>query len=292
MGNSRGNIYSRRNVNYTEDQNQFWAWSWDQMAQYDLPAMIGFALEETQASSISYIGHSQGTSQAFAAFSTQPDLASKIDIFIALAPVTFFQHQRNLVFTELAKLPDWGVYDLLGYQGFPVDNEIFTWIEKLFPEICGTFPLACENVIFLIGGCNTAGTCDPGDLNQTRVPVYSSHIGGAGVQDLVHYLQLSRGSTFCMYDYGAAGNLIHYGQSTPPVYNLGSMKVPTALFSGGLDNFADPMDVKTLTATLPNIVFTNIQPDYEHLDFVWGESAYQLIYPQVVTLLNKYSVSK
>jgi hypothetical protein len=34
LGNSRGNVYSRNNIHYTPDQNQFWAWSWDDMAKY------------------------------------------------------------------------------------------------------------------------------------------------------------------------------------------------------------------------------------------------------------------
>jgi len=39
-------------------------------------------------------------------------------------------------------------------------------------------------------------------------------------------------NNFQKLDYGAAGNLIHYGQPTPPQYDLGKMHVPVALFTG------------------------------------------------------------
>jgi hypothetical protein len=34
LGNSRGNVYSRKNIYYTPDEDAFWAWSWDEMASY------------------------------------------------------------------------------------------------------------------------------------------------------------------------------------------------------------------------------------------------------------------
>jgi lysosomal acid lipase/cholesteryl ester hydrolase len=37
---------------------EFWDWSWDELAAYDLPAMLSFLQNQTQ-SKITYIGHSQ-----------------------------------------------------------------------------------------------------------------------------------------------------------------------------------------------------------------------------------------
>ena len=64
-------------------------YSWDEFAKYDLPATINYILTYTQAPTLSYIGHSQGTTIAFAEFSRNQTLASKIELFIALAPVAF-----------------------------------------------------------------------------------------------------------------------------------------------------------------------------------------------------------
>jgi hypothetical protein len=60
FGNTRGNTYSRRNVNglYTY-QAEFWYFSIDQLALIDLPTMIDFVLGKTRASKLALVGHSQ-----------------------------------------------------------------------------------------------------------------------------------------------------------------------------------------------------------------------------------------
>jgi hypothetical protein len=60
FGNTRGNTYSRRNVNglYTY-QAEFWYFSIDQLATIDLPTMIDFALAKSGASKLAFVGHSQ-----------------------------------------------------------------------------------------------------------------------------------------------------------------------------------------------------------------------------------------
>jgi pimeloyl-ACP methyl ester carboxylesterase len=62
------------------------------MGRYDVPANIQYVLEKTGKSKLSYIGHSQGTSQMFAALSdsaTKDYVNSKVDVFIALAPIVY-----------------------------------------------------------------------------------------------------------------------------------------------------------------------------------------------------------
>jgi len=58
----------------------------DEFAFYDIPDSIDYVLHTTKAKSLSYIGFSQGTAQAFAALSIHPQLNEKVDLFIALAP--------------------------------------------------------------------------------------------------------------------------------------------------------------------------------------------------------------
>ena len=59
LGNSRGSTYSRRHVNLDPKDNEFWAFSYGEMAEYDLPAFINFIIEETGVEKIFYVGHSQ-----------------------------------------------------------------------------------------------------------------------------------------------------------------------------------------------------------------------------------------
>ena len=62
----------------------------------DLPAVIHYILRETGEQQLYYIGHSQGTALAFAAFSADQKLASKIKHVYALAPVTDLSNVRGI----------------------------------------------------------------------------------------------------------------------------------------------------------------------------------------------------
>uniref|UniRef100_A0A8C2BPA4 Lipase, gastric n=1 Tax=Cyprinus carpio TaxID=7962 RepID=A0A8C2BPA4_CYPCA len=87
IGNSRGNTWSRKHVSLDPKQKEYWQFSHDELAKKDLPAVINFITTTTGQEQIFYVGHSQGTTIAFIAFSTMLDLASKIKMFFALAPV-------------------------------------------------------------------------------------------------------------------------------------------------------------------------------------------------------------
>ena len=55
----------RRHTSLSPDSAAFWAFSWDEMAKYDLPAMIEFVVNATKQPKIFYAGHSQGSFYEF-----------------------------------------------------------------------------------------------------------------------------------------------------------------------------------------------------------------------------------
>lgn len=59
LGNTRGNRYSRNHTTLDSTQPAFWAWTWQQQAEYDLPASLSYVLEATQQQRLVYIGYSQ-----------------------------------------------------------------------------------------------------------------------------------------------------------------------------------------------------------------------------------------
>lgn len=65
MGNNRGNRYSTKNIYFNNSTENYWAFSSDQMAKHDFPTMIQYVRNNTGYKKIVYIGHSQGTLQAF-----------------------------------------------------------------------------------------------------------------------------------------------------------------------------------------------------------------------------------
>ena len=73
------------------------------MAAFDIPAMLEYTLKVSGQAELFYIGHSQGTLVGFDAFSTNPEIAKKVKLFIALAPIFYLNHTaeiaRDLAFT-------------------------------------------------------------------------------------------------------------------------------------------------------------------------------------------------
>ncbi|KAM3860007.1 gastric triacylglycerol lipase [Diretmus argenteus] len=279
LGNSRGNTWSRKHRTLRPDQDDFWKFTYDEMAQKDLPAVVNHILKISGQEQIFYIGHSQGTTIAFIAFSTMPELASKIKLYVGLAPVATVAFTSSPM-TKLSILPDVLIWDLFGRRDFLPQNDMIRWFaehfcsKQLLSELCG-------NLFFVLCGF------DEKNLNMTRTPVYSTHCpAGTSVQNMVHWAQAVHGGQLMAYDYGAAGNMVHYNQSTPPQYHVKDMKVPTALFSGGQDTLADPKDIAVLLTQVSNLVFHKHIEHWEHLDFIWGLDAPEQMFPDILKLLQ------
>ncbi len=88
LGNSRGNKYSCKNLKTSPSKENYWNFSIDEIVFLDLPASIEQILKITKSNSLSYIGFSQGTAQAFGAFSNNSEIASKINLFIVQVKIT------------------------------------------------------------------------------------------------------------------------------------------------------------------------------------------------------------
>ncbi|XP_063076831.1 gastric triacylglycerol lipase isoform X2 [Engraulis encrasicolus] len=279
MGNSRGNTWSQKHVSLSPDSDEFWQFSYDEMAKKDLPAVINFITKTSGQEQIFYVGHSQGTTIAFIAFSTMPEVASKIKMFFALAPVATVASTHDPWIPE--HLTEALIWDLFGDKNFFPQNDLIKFFATKF---CSKKPFSvlCGNIFFLLCGF------DEKNLNMTRTPVYTTHCpAGTSVQNMVHWSQAVKGGVFMAYDYGEKGNMQHYNQTTPPHYNVEDMKVPTALWSGGHDTLADPKDVSVLLTQIPNLVFHRDIPHWEHLDFIWGMDAPQEMFGDMIKLMKQ-----
>jgi hypothetical protein len=93
---------------------------------------------------------------------------------------------------------------------------------------------------------------DPSLDNYDRYDVFIGHEpSGTSVMNMEHWKQAFDRGHFQAFDYGsAAANNMHYGQSSPPVWNLKNIKVPVRLFAGSSDELADPTDVAWLWESL------------------------------------------
>lgn len=86
LGNARGNTNSRKHLYLSPESQAFWDFSWHEIGQIDLPAMIDYVLLQTGEPKLHYIGHSQGTTSFFVMGSLRKEMNAKIYSMHALAP--------------------------------------------------------------------------------------------------------------------------------------------------------------------------------------------------------------
>ncbi|XP_004413053.1 PREDICTED: lysosomal acid lipase/cholesteryl ester hydrolase [Odobenus rosmarus divergens] len=282
LGNSRGNTWSRKHKTLSVSQDEFWTFSYDEMANYDLPASINFVLNKTGQEQVYYVGHSQGTTIGFIAFSRIPELARKVKMFFALAPVASVSFSTSPL-CKLGGFPEFLLKDMFGVKEFFPQSAVLKWLSV---HVCSHVILKelCGNAFFILCGFNER------NLNMSRVPVYVAHSpAGTSVQNIVHWGQFIKFQKFQAFDWGSqARNYFHYNQTYPPPYNVKDMLVPTAVWSGGQDSLADVSDISILLPQITNLVYSKLIPEWEHLDFIWGLDAPWRLYNDVVDLMKKY----
>lgn len=172
MGNARGSKYSTAHRKHRIDSREFWNFSWHEIGFYDVPAMVDYVLNVTEASSTFYIGHSQGTTALIVMLSEHSEYNKKItqahlmspsafetnlphpmvrvfgqQIAVKLVDKVFFCLQLSLFLITQEMIED---YRLLNFSPiFDVGNELS---EVFCTESLGL--TLCEAIIFAIVGNN------------------------------------------------------------------------------------------------------------------------------------------
>jgi len=270
LGNNRGNRYSTAHETYNIDSKEFWDFSWDEMATFDLPAEIEYVLDYTNHTSLSYVGFSQGTMQMFANLAASDELWEKVNYFAALGPVAWTNHIKDPVAMFLADYHIDKLYEIFGMKKF-LTNQFINYYYEYF---CHQRPNNCVDSTI------------SGQANVTRMDIYMAEFpSGTSVKNMAHFVQGFRTDKFIMFDYGSKWkNLEHYGTDEPPEYDLTKIdKVPISLFSGSADVYADPEDVSRLQTAIAYRLKTNLQLyGYTHPDFILGVNSFKAVYPHVI----------
>jgi len=289
MGNSRGNTYSR-NHTYLEACSferckDFWNFGWHEGGLFDVTAGIDYALMTTGQSQVHYVGHSMGCTQFLVAMSMLPEYNNKIKVAALLAPPAFMSHATSPIFqiADLAGDVD-ALYHLFGLYEFLPHMDIISAIGHLFcADEHPDFMDVCFNIAFNILGYN------PDHFNTSMISTYLDHLPeGTSTRPFVHYAQLYVSHNFEAYDFGAEENLIQYGQTTPPEYDLSQILAPVAIFKGDADVLVNVSDVDKLVNHLSNVVMNYIieEDDWTHGCYVWGKTVDQFLYPKLLEALE------
>jgi len=287
MANFRGNTYSRKHKSLDPTKRKFWQFSWDEMAAQDLPAMINYTLEATGQESLSYVGHSMGTTALLAMLSEKPELNKVIKAAALLGPVAFTKHTKG-AFSVLARYSKFAeiIISTLGTGEFLRNREVLNKFERKFCSKESPFAIVCYMAISSFGGFN------PDVTYQDWLPAILSHNpAGSSYQTFDHYAQLHNhfSHQFRKYDHGFIGNIFHYKKHSPPSYDLTNVNTNIGLFYGNGDFLADPLDVLELSQRLATSVKTFQKVDHEHwshFDFLWSRDARALVYEPLMEFLR------
>ncbi|VDM19956.1 unnamed protein product, partial [Wuchereria bancrofti] len=298
MGNVRGNTYSTKHVEYTQNDLKYWKFTsvnfipllvyysfrFDEFAKYDLDSMINYVLNETSQQSLYYIGYSEGTLTMFAKLSIDQLFAQKIRKFFALGPIGTLTYINGLVrvagekFLRPLKM-------LVKITGKFMPNESI--FQKISKSTCSLKSIVehCENLMFQMTGPATI------QMNVSRIPIYMSHLpAGTSMANVLHWAQMVNSHKTQMYDYGSENkNMKHYNMKTPPLYNLSLVNAPVYLYWSEKDWLADKRDIQdSLVAKIPSkyLIQNNELQDFNHFDFIWGIHAADKIYKPIIEIIR------
>jgi gastric triacylglycerol lipase len=267
LGNSRGNKHSRNHVFLNPDKDDaFWDFTWQDMADYDLPAGFKYITTYTGQQRISYAGHSQGTTQMWAALSEgNPVVKAHLKHFLAIAPVSYIGNCGSTLLNILARRDVIFLLKLLNVQEFLSPNWFLT---NAGVEVCRVFNFLCKEGVQVIADSN------PDIDNYERMDVVLGHFpSGTSLKTLNHWNQILVDDTFRKFDYGSPeANMKHYNSTTPPKYDISKVDVPVSLFVGTEDKLGDVTDARRLKDELINTPYKFYKEYVKgHVTFVWGK---------------------
>jgi len=265
MPNSRGTKYSQSHVRLEPSSPEFWNWSFEEMAEFDLPAVLDYIKHQTRKK-IHYVGHSQGGMIGIVALQN-PKVSQLIRKADFLAPAVFISHQKAPLFKFTAQF----IKSLRLIFGDGEFGDLPESVKTILAKLCENHNELCSTTLFLFCGP------EKGSINKDLLPVIVSHSSSTSVKNIEHFSQNLIHKRFNRFDYGTEENLNKYGSETPPEFNLNTLLVPTRIWYGKHDYLVGPEDSKHLIEIL-NLQDQSFELNYNHLDFLWAENVREQLY--------------
>jgi pimeloyl-ACP methyl ester carboxylesterase len=283
----RGTQFSRSHLDYDSGlTSKYWDFSFDHMAAYDVPANINFVKNRDGVEKVYYIGHSQGTLTFFLAYMNNPEFMEKnIAKFIALGTVPNVNNAPHFLIKLFDKSKILNLIPVKNFLTLPKE------VGQVFVPLCTSkAKFLCNSILSLA----FSGTHETGRIDYDRLGknIFLYEPGGTSLQNMKHWIQIYKAKRAQKYDYGLVENLKHYGQTTPPVYDLKKMKgysIPSLMTISDADPFANPQDTLDFVDNIENKKVVNILSltNYNHIDYFWADSAVQEIFPKVINFLDE-----
>lgn len=279
FGNNRGNKYSKKSIHSSPTSVKFWDFSIDEFAFYDIPDSIAYILESTQQESLSYIGFSQGTAQAFATLSIHPKLNQQVNVFIALAPAMSPAGLSNGIVDALTKASPQVMYLMFGRRS--ILSSATMWETLLYP------PLFCR---FIDMGLSFLFNWETKNISASqKLAAYPHLYSFTSTKSVVHWFQVIRNKCFQMYD-----DDVHQPMSVSTSnkyskvakYPTRNIRTPVVLVYGGSDSL---VEINAMLKELPPQTVATEIPHYEHLDFLWARDVDVQVFQHVFDALDSFT---
>ena len=189
---------------------QFWRFTLHELGVNDISAMISNVISITGKPSVSFIGHSMGTTSFLILASTKPELVSKVDLAILMAPVVEPHNMKNMIW-YLSFIAN-TIKNILEYVGILEILPASLLIEKLTWDHIGHMCLKLQ----LRGPIMS--TDDKKMLDRICHHARSSK---TSFYTVLHYAQNIINKCFHAFDWhDPAENFRRYGSAEPPIYDL------------------------------------------------------------------------
>ena len=287
LPNMRGNQFSKSHYDYDSSLNsKYWEFSFDEMAQYDLPSIVNLIKKRDGVEKIDYMGHSQGTLIFFLAYMNNPDFMEKnINKFIAVGTVPNINNAEHFLLDLAVKSNIAELIPVKNFMNFPKELG-----QVLVPFCSGKAKNLCHTIMRLcFGGFEDTGRVDYEKLGKN---IFMHMPGGTSLQNMKHWLQLFDTKKTAKYDFGSIDNIIHYGSIYPPTYDLsrmGNYKIKSLIAVSDSDPFCNPIDTLEFLLKIDDQSVIEILSlkDYNHIDYLWADSSYEDIYTKVLDFLGQ-----
>jgi lysosomal acid lipase/cholesteryl ester hydrolase len=281
LGNRRGNKYCAKHCRFRTLDPNFWDWSMDEVALYDIPCLLKSVLRNyPKGAKCVVIGFSQGSAELFASLALIPEVNSQVGLAIGLAAMTRPAASMSgpSIISALIHGPPQLLYLLFGRRSML--SSVLFWMEALPSRLYSNM---IDGFLQLLFGWN----CKNISKNNRR-HMYMKLYSYCSVKCIAHWFQMARARRFQMFDEGAmeAGIVgTRRPGHVPPAFPLKQIRSPIVLFSGERDSLADHEYTQQV---LKHCVVEDIViEDFEHLDFLMADNVREALFPSLERVLSR-----
>jgi len=291
LGNNRC-IHEKGHTTMQPHEQRYWEWGLDELGQFDFPAFINYVSKVTGHEKVVFVGHSQGNAQAFVGLSRNPQVAEKIELFVALAPAFYIGRLGHWALEAMVSMPSCIYYQLFGECSF---IPVMYIVQRLMaPQAFGHLAYNMFNYLFSWGDTYWRHWRKTKYFLFTPRPVSSRLIHHWGEITRTGQLKPYTKSRKETVKAGAMDDELgaeaaKEREDRAKVYSVANIGCPVALFYGGRDKLVQGKAlVETLQASKEvNLVHHSEIPHYEHMDVVWAHDACDNVFEPIDSLIRK-----